>query len=245
MKFRLSQILALAVVAGLVPQLGAAPDALSIASPEFLIPLGGQAGTLTLYADGRAPETSGFNALGHQKVTVGAHSVSSGTLTLNLVFPGFALEDAVATIGSAQIQARLRDLDFRGDVVAPGVTLTETATLTAINGSPLATAISLGGYLPLGTLITDNEEVVLDPIRLDASALAANFAAPFTLTFKLNATLVNNSREAFTTINRPESGTSDINLTLVPASVPEPSTWALIGLGALLGLAQVVLRRRR
>jgi hypothetical protein len=245
MKFRLLQLLVLTVVTGMAPQVGAEPPALSLSVPEFLIPLDGQAGTLTLYADGRAPETSGFNALGHQRLTVGANRVSSGTLTLNLVFPGFSLEDAAAVIGGARFGLRMRDVDFMGDQVAPGVTLTETAALTAINGLPLGSRIDLASYVPFGTEATDNQMLTLDPVRVDGPVLPANFAAPFTLTFTLTATLVNRSRQAFTTINSPESITSDVNLSLVPANVPEPSTWALIGLGALLGLTQVVLRRRR
>jgi hypothetical protein len=245
MKFRLLPILALTVATGVAPPLGAAPDALSISVPEFLIPLGGQAGTLTLYADGRAPETSGFNALGRQRLTVAAHGVSSGTLTLNLVFPGFLLEDPATAIGGARFGLRMSDVDFMADHIAPGVTLTETAELTAINGIPLASLIDLGRYVPSGTRDTDNQVVTLDPVRMDGPALPANFAAPFTLSFTLTARLVNDGPRPFSMINRPESVNSEINLDLVPANVPEPSTWALIGLGgALLGLTQVLRRSR-
>jgi hypothetical protein len=244
MKFRPLYSLALAMVTGIAPRLGAAaPEVLSISAPEFLIPLGGKTGTLTLYADGRAPKTRGFNALGHQRLTVRPNHVSSGTLTLNLVFPGFSLEDSAAAIDGAQFSLRMRDLDFMGYEVAPGITLTETAALTAINGSPLASPIDLASYVPLGTAVTDNQMLTLDPVRMNG-ALPANFAAPFTLSFTLKATLVNHSRRRFSSINSPESVTSDISLALVPANVPEPSTWALIGLGALLGLAQVLRRRR-
>jgi hypothetical protein len=244
MKFRLLQILVLTIATGMAPQLGAAdPDALSISVPEFLIPLGGRTGTLTLYADGRAPETSGFNVLGRQRVTIAANSVSSGTLNLNLVFPGFLLDDPAATIGGARFGLRMSDVDFMGDQIAPGITLTETAALTAINGIPLASLIDLAGYVPLGTRATDNQVLALDPVRMDGP-LPASFAAPFTLSFTLTATVVNHTPRAFSMINKPESVSSDVNLALVPANVPEPSTWALVGLGTILGLTQVLRRRR-
>ena len=247
MKFRQLHILGLAIVTGVVPRLGAAapaPGPLSISAPEFLIPLGGKSGTLTLYADGRAPKTRGFNALGSQRLTVRPNGVSSGKLTLNLVFPGFSLADTATAIGSAQFGLRLHDIDFMGDEIAPGITLTETAALTAINGSPLAHPIDLASFVPMGTAATDNQMLTLNPFQMNGPALPANFAAPFTLSFTLKATLVNHSSHRFSSINSPESVTSDISLALAPATVPEPSTWALIGLGALLGLAQVVLRRR-
>jgi hypothetical protein len=90
--------------------------------------------------------------------------------------------------------------------------------------------------------VTDNRVLTLDPLLLRGDTLPRNFAEPLTLSFTLTATLVNSGSRSLTINNTPEHIGSDVSLTLVPATVPEPSTWALLGLGTLwLGFA---IRRR-
>ena len=242
MKFRLLKTLALTVGAGLTLQLGAAPLPLSITAPDFLIPVGGQSGTLTLFSDGRAPETSGFNVLGRQRLTVPGNSVSSGTLTLNLNFSGFSV-DPLFSVDGARLQFSVHDLDFMSERITSGASLRETAALSAINGVPLATPMQLGDYLPVGTTDTGGRILTLDPIRLMQPAFPVNFAEPFVLSFLFTATVTTRDSRSVTVINSPERITSDVTLTLAPDPVPEPSTLALLGVGALW-LAAAWRRRR-
>src|SRR5688572_21590168 len=110
-------ILALVAMLGLPAELRADPFTLSIATPDFLIPLAGQSGTLTVYSDGRTPETTGFNVLGSQTFALGANSTSTGYLTLNLFFSGVPLADPNFIINDAEVQFTVRDLDFITDQV--------------------------------------------------------------------------------------------------------------------------------
>ena len=233
----------LTLALGLTPQIHAATGPVSFPATDFIIPFGGERGTLDLFLDGRAPETTGFNALGRERLTLQGHSMSSGTLTLNLHFPAFSFDAQAFGVSDASLRFSLRDLDFKKVRVAPGVFLQETAALSAINGVPLATPMSLDGYLPTGTRQTDNRLLTLDPLLLRGHTLPRSFAEPFTLSFTLTATLVNSGSRPITLNNSPEHIGSDVSLTLVPATVPEPSTWALLGLGGLW-LAFAVRRRR-
>ncbi len=243
MKFgSLEKSLFLAVLLGSAFQLGAAPGAVSVNAPDFIIPIGGESGTLDLFSDGRAPETTGFNSLGRQKLTLQANSVSSGMLTLNLHFSGFALDEQAFSVNDAALRLTLRDLDFMGDHVGAGAILRETAVLNSINGVPLPTPMHLDSYLPGGTLRTDNQALALSPLMLRGPALPASFAGPVVLSFTLTATLTTGSR-AVTVINSPENIASSINLGVAPQTIPEPSTLALLGVGALW--LAVAWRRRR
>jgi hypothetical protein len=237
MKLRLLPLLALTVAAGLSPLFGAVP---MINSPDFIIPLAGQSGTLTLYADGRAPLTSGFNVLRSQNVTLPGNSVSSGSLTLNLHFTGLSLDPAYA-IENARLQFRLMDMDFVTDNGLSGISLTETAVLTAINGVPLATPRNLASHLvpPVpGVPVLPGSQFVSLP--LEGSTLPANVSESLVFTFRLTATMRSRNPQPTSLRNMPENIVSDIAI----VQAPEPSTWALIGLG-LMGLVGTWRARRR
>lgn len=143
-------ILALLVMLGLPSVVQATPFQLTVAAPSFLIPLAGQVGTLTVYSDGRASQTTGFNALGSQTFTLGGNSTSTGSLTLNLFFSGFPLGRPDQIVNDASIQFTVSDLDFLTDQVTSRITLQEMAILNAVNGSPLSAPVNLASYLPSG-----------------------------------------------------------------------------------------------
>jgi hypothetical protein len=224
----------------LAPTLAAAdPIVLTTPNVPFLIPVNGQSGTLTIYSNGSAPTTSGFNALGSQTFTLGANSTSSGSLLLNLVFSGQPLG---SPISNATSQFTVTDLDFFTSYVTSTVTLKEAALISYVNGSALGTPINLASYLPTGTTITNNQTITLDPIALMPPLSSANFTNPFVLSLTLSAVVKNSGSKAVTLLNTPESIVSNVSLSLTPQQVPEPSMIVLLGAG-LTGL--MVGRRRR
>jgi hypothetical protein len=163
-------------------------------------------------------------------------------LTLNLHFSGFALDEQAFDVNGAALRFTVRDLDFIGVQVGSGAILRETAVLNSINGVPLVTPMSLDSYLAEGATHTDNKLLTLNPLSIGETALPASFAGPLVLSLTLTATLTSGSRPV-TIFNTPEHISSDVSLALVPATIPEPSTAALLGVGALwLAFA---LRRRR
>jgi hypothetical protein len=237
------RIAAFAVVllcAGAVPtDVGAAPVTLTIDTPDFLIPVNGQSGVLTVYADGTT-STSGFNALGTQSFALNGYATSAGTLTLNLVFTGAPLGPPFGDIASAILSMRVYDFDFVTDLVTQQVHLDEVAVLSGVNGVwlPLGERIDLDDYLPAGTP-TDDRWVTLDPISLMPGPLsAADFIDPLMLSFTLTATISNYGSQKVTLLNTPESLIADVNLSLT--QVPEPSMLPMLA----ASLAALAFRRR-
>ncbi len=217
----------------------------SISAPDFLIPMNGQVGILDIYTDGRPAETSGFNVLGHQKVFIPANGVSSGSLTLNLHFSGFTPEVPGTTVETVELQFTLRDLDTIPVQAVPGLMLQEKGSLTGINGVTLSNPFLFENFLPSGTTKTDGELITLEPFLLNQSALPGiNFSEPFVLTFTFEATATSSGTRGYSLYNGPENLASGIRLSVVPGQVPEPSTVALLGMGAL-GLGVMFWRRRR
>lgn len=217
-----------------------------VSVPEFLIPLGGQSGSLDVYYDGRPAETSGFNVLGNQRVVIRPNSVSAGMVTLNLHLPGFLLEEPGSLIEKANLKFAVRDLDIFPHLIAPGVTMRETAELTAINGVTLVNPFNFADFLPAGTKVTQNREISLNSILISqAVAAGVNFAEPFVLSFTFTATVTSGrNTRAFEINNAPENIASNIRVEVVPAGVPEPTTLALLGLGAAMAVWRMARRRK-
>ena len=218
---------------------------LSVSVPDFLIPLGGQSGSLDVYFDGRPAETSGFDVLGNQRVVIRPNSVSAGMVTLNLHLPGFLLNEPGSFIERANLKFTVRDLDLFPDQFAPGVILRETASLTAVNGVTLVNPINFANYLPTGTRETDDQEITLNSIFISqVTAPGVNFAEPFVLSFIFTAAVTSRGTRAFEINNAPESIATNIRLEVVPGQVPEPTTLALLGLGVAMAVWRMARRRK-
>jgi hypothetical protein len=223
---------------------------LSVETPEFLIPIGGQTGRLTVFADGCppshpggcGPRTTGFDALGSQTYALaGNNTSSSGTLFLDLVFFGSPLGDPLQLVTSAILQFSVFDLDLLPDQVTTKITLTEVALITGVNGGSI-TPIKLIDYLPDGISSTDDVLIDLDPITLFPGPLSPSAFDynPMTLSLKLKATATNKGTGTVTLVNTPEQIFGDMHLTFESVRVPEPSTLVLLG----IGLAASIARRR-
>lgn len=220
---------AFSIVFSTPARVAAGPITLSIATPDFLIPLAGQTGSLTVYSDGSSPTVSGFNALGTQTFTLAGGATSTGSLTLNLWFSGFPLGDPSYEVIDAFLRFTLDDFDLITDQVTRYVTLKEYAVIKSINGDPLYSPIDLANYLPAGTTSTDDKLITLNPIDLMPPLTSADFTNPFIISLKLTAVAKNAGSTAVTLVNTPEAVVTNASLTVSAIPVPEPSTLLLLG----------------
>ena len=149
-------------------------------------------------------------------------------------------------IEKANLKFTIRDLDLFPNLIAPGVTLRETASLTAINGVTLVNPFNFADFLPSGTKVTQNKEISLNSIFISqATAAGVNFAEPFVLSFTFTATVTSGrNTRAFEIVNGPERIASNIRLEVVPSQVPEPTTLGLLGLGAAIAVLRMARRRK-
>lgn len=216
----------------------------SISVPNFLIPLDNKAATLDVYTDGRDPVTSGYDVLGNQRVFLPANGRSAGSLTLNLHLPGADLGEDGGIVQSARLQFSVRDLDLEPDQIYPGVMLTESAALTSINGRRLESPIDFMDLVPRGARL-DDSLVTLNPLVINAATVPwVNFSQPYVLSFTFTAEVVGRGVRAYNINNVPESIANNVTFNYTPLDpVPEPSTFALMGLGSAFLLFHVLRRR--
>jgi len=238
-------LFALSALLGLPYQAKAGP--ITISTPDFLIPVAGESGVLTVYSDGRAPVTSGFNALASQTFTLDGGAVSSGELILNLVFSGSLLGAPYDDISNALLSLEVTDFDFLTDDITSHVTLNELAVLQKVNGVllPVADRIKLVDYLPSGAE-TDDETVLLNSISLTPGPLDLDdYTSELILSLQLTAVAKNEGWSSVTMFNAPESLMSNVSLSLTKVTttaVPEPSTMLLLG-GGLVGVCRRLKKR--
>ena len=238
-------LFALSALVGLPYQAKASP--ITINTPDFLIPVAGQSGVLTVYSDGRAPVTSGFNALGSQTFTLAGGGTSSGQLILNLVFSGSLLGAPYNDIIGALLTLAVTDFDFLTDHITSHVTLNELAVLQNVNGVllPVADRINLIDYLP-GGAETDDETVMLNSISLTPGPLDLDdYTSELMLSLKLTAVAKNDGWSSVYLINTPESLISNVSLSFTEETiteVPEPSTLLLLG-GGLVSVCRRLKKR--
>jgi PEP-CTERM motif len=246
MKFKLFMAVAAAMaIAGGFQAQADVSEQFSISVPNFLIPLDNKSATLDVYTDGRDPATSGYDVLGNQRVFVPANGRSAGSLTLNLHLPGADLGEAGGIVQSAMMQFSVRDLDFEPDQVYPGVFLTESASLTSINGVRLQQPVNFMDLVPRGAK-TDNALVALNPLILDAATVPwVDFSQPYVLSFTFTAEVTSRGVRAYNINNAAEGIANSVNIIFVPLDpIPEPTTLALMGIGSAFLLFHVLRRRR-